>query len=141
MGFVPRPELTPIPMSIHNMRSGKTPLQYSQDFGPSPLAGLHMQTSLRSRQHNSVANHMYKNGDEAQPAGPSESISSTFKKPLQLTDLLDAQPALAQVAALEAALEAVMAGLEDASAAAQPQLDAAAGARQAVTDLISAEGL
>lgn len=123
------------------MRSGKTPLLYSQDFGPSPLASLSMQTCGSSQQSKSQSIHQDANGDESQPAGPSGSISSTLRKPLQLTDLLGAQPALAQVAALEAALEAVMAGLEDASAAAQPHLDAAADARQAVTELISAEGV
>ena len=100
-----------------------------------------MQTRHSSQHDSSQAIHRKANGNEMQPEGPSGSICSTSKKPLQLTDLLDDQPALAQVAALEAALEAVMAGLEDASAAAQPWLDKAAGARQAVTDLISAEGL
>ena len=122
------------------MRSGKTPLQYSQDFGPSPLANIPVQTGHSTQQASSDPTHQDANGDASTPAGPSKSFTSP-SKPLQLTDVLDAQPALAQVGTLEAALEAIMAGLEDACAAAQPQLDAAAASRQAVIDLVAAEAL
>ena len=57
-----------------------------------------------------------------------------------LVDPFDAKPALTQVAALEAALEAVMAGLEEASAASQAQMDAAVDAHR-VVQTVTTEGL
>ena len=71
-----------------------------------------------------------------EPSADAPADASHSQPPVKLEDLLPAQPAMAQVAALEAAVEAVLGKLEAAASASQPQVNAAATARQEVAALM-----
>ncbi len=126
-----RKALMPIPLHIHNLRSGKAALQYSQDFGSHSLSTAAAAASAHDPPPTSG-----QSLDESGSAQSSAMLSSMGGTPLNFAGILNAQPALDQVAALEAAMEAVLASLEEASSSSQSQMDAAAAAKKEVTDLL-----